>query len=67
MEIPLFPLHTVLCPGIALPLHIFEPRYRLMVERCLADDLPFGVVLAPKPRWTRQRAPISPVDRSRDE
>ena len=45
MEIPLFPLHTVLCPGIALPLHIFELRYRLMVERCLADDLPFGVVL----------------------
>ena len=28
MQIPLFPLHTVLCPGIALPLHIFEERYR---------------------------------------
>ena len=28
MELPLFPLHTVLCPGIALPLHIFEERYR---------------------------------------
>jgi Lon protease-like protein len=45
MEIPLFPLHTVLCPGIALPLHVFEPRYRLMIERCVADDSPFGVVL----------------------
>jgi uncharacterized protein len=45
MDLPLFPLHTVLCPGIALPLHIFEPRYRRLVERCLADDAPFGVVL----------------------
>jgi uncharacterized protein len=45
MEIPLFPLHAVLCPGIALPLHIFEPRYRLLTERCLADSSPFGIVL----------------------
>jgi Lon protease-like protein len=44
MDVPLFPLHTVLCPGIALPLHIFEPRYRAMVRRCLADGSPFGVV-----------------------
>ena len=45
MDIPLFPLHTVLCPGIALPLHIFEPRYRLMTQRCIDDASPFGVVL----------------------
>jgi Lon protease-like protein len=45
MEIPLFPLHTVLCPGIALPLHIFEPRYRLMIERCVEKSAPFGIVL----------------------
>ena len=45
MEIPLFPLHTVLCPGIALPLHIFEPRYRLMVERCIEQSAPFGIVV----------------------
>jgi Lon protease-like protein len=45
MEIPLFPLRTVLCPGIALPLHIFEPRYKLMVERCLEEGSPFGTVL----------------------
>jgi uncharacterized protein len=45
MEIPLFPLHTVLCPGIALPLHVFEPRYRLLTERCVANDAPFGIVL----------------------
>jgi uncharacterized protein len=45
MEIPLFPLHAVLCPGIALPLHIFEPRYRLMIERCIERAAPFGVVV----------------------
>jgi len=45
MELPLFPLHTVLCPGIALPLHIFEPRYRRMVARCLEEGGQFGVVL----------------------
>src|SRR5687768_14393081 len=45
MNLPLFPLHTVLCPGVALPLHIFEDRYKAMVEACLADDSPFGVVL----------------------
>ena len=45
MEIPLFPLHTVLCPGIALPLHIFEERYRAMTRHCLDIGEPFGVVL----------------------
>ena len=45
MEIPLFPLHTVLCPGIVLPLHIFEERYRAMTQHCLATGGPFGVVL----------------------
>lgn len=45
MEMPLFPLNVVLFPGMALPLHIFEPRYREMVSRCLDEDLAFGVVL----------------------
>jgi Lon protease-like protein len=45
MELPLFPLHTVLCPGVALPLKVFEDRYRAMVKRCLDQDEPFGVVL----------------------
>jgi len=45
MQIPLFPLHTVLAPGIALPLHVFEERYRVMVRRCLDSNSPFGVVL----------------------
>jgi len=45
IEIPLFPLRSVLCPGVALPLHIFEERYRLMVDRCIERGEPFGVVL----------------------
>jgi Lon protease-like protein len=44
-KIPLFPLRSVLCPGVALPLHIFEDRYRLMISRCIDRDEPFGVVL----------------------
>jgi Lon protease-like protein len=44
-EIPLFPLNVVLFPGMQLPLHIFEPRYRLMIDRCLEADLTFGVAL----------------------
>jgi len=45
MELPLFPLHTVLCPGIALPLHIFEDRYRALVRDCVEGAAPFGIVL----------------------
>jgi len=45
MQLPLFPLHTVLCPGIALPLHIFEERYRELVRYCIETPSPFGVVL----------------------
>ena len=45
MEIPLFPLHTVLCPGIVVPLHIFEERYRALTRHCLETGAPFGVVL----------------------
>jgi Lon protease-like protein len=45
--IPVFPLGTVLVPGLVLPLHIFEPRYRQLVQDLLAlpeDDRGFGVV-----------------------
>ncbi|MBA2275519.1 MAG: LON peptidase substrate-binding domain-containing protein [Chloroflexi bacterium] len=45
MRLPLFPLHSVLCPGVALPLHIFEERYRLLVSRCIDRSEPFGAVL----------------------
>jgi ATP-dependent Lon protease len=44
--LPLFPLGLVLYPGEAIPLHIFEPRYREMVARCLEEDRPFGIALA---------------------
>ncbi|HVM18799.1 MAG TPA: LON peptidase substrate-binding domain-containing protein [Egibacteraceae bacterium] len=44
MELPLFPLHTVLFPGRPLPLHVFEQRYRDMLRDCLASDGRFGVV-----------------------
>jgi uncharacterized protein len=41
----MFPLGMVLFPGQILPLHVFEPRYRAMVQDCLAGDRQFGVVL----------------------
>ena len=57
-SLPLFPLTTALVPGLVLPLHIFEPRYRLMVEELLdkpKNEREFGIVafreshsLAPK-------------------
>jgi len=44
--LPMFPLGSVLLPGAILPLHIFEPRYRVMLGDCLNDTEPsFGVVL----------------------
>lgn len=45
MQVPLFPLRTVLYPGGPLPLRIFEPRYIDMVSKCLKNDCPFGVLL----------------------
>jgi Lon protease-like protein len=42
--LPLFPLDVVLLPGAALPLHVFEPRYKEMIGECLAAEKPFGVV-----------------------
>jgi Lon protease-like protein len=45
MDLPLFPLNTVLFPGMVLPLHIFEERYKVMVERCLEERRAFGVLL----------------------
>jgi len=42
---PMFPLGTVLFPHAALPLHLFEDRYRALAETCLRGDGRFGVVL----------------------
>jgi len=44
--LPLFPLDVVLFPGAALPLHIFEPRYRLMVGEAIEKKSEFGVILS---------------------
>ncbi|HUB18282.1 MAG TPA: LON peptidase substrate-binding domain-containing protein [Acidobacteriaceae bacterium] len=46
MRIPLFPLNLVLFPGAALPLHIFEDRYKEMTAECLEEKKAFGVVRA---------------------
>ncbi len=45
MEIPVFPLNNVLFPGMVLSLHIFEERYKLMINSCLQEHQPFGVAL----------------------
>ncbi len=45
VELPLFPLNVVLFPGMDLPLHIFEERYKEMIGDCLNQNTPFGVVL----------------------
>jgi Lon protease-like protein len=44
--LPIFPLELVLLPGVPLPLHIFEPRYKKMIAECLEQKKPFGVVRA---------------------
>ena len=41
---PLFPLGLVLLPGEAVPLHIFEERYRLMIGECLEQQREFGII-----------------------
>jgi Lon protease-like protein len=45
VQVPLFPLNTVLFPGGPLPLRIFEPRYVDMVSHCMRHESPFGVLL----------------------
>jgi uncharacterized protein len=45
MQLPLFPLHTVLFPGGQLPLKVFEQRYIEMTKACLKDEQAFGVCL----------------------
>lgn len=43
--LPMFPLGSVLVPGMVLPLHVFEPRYQQLTADCLAGDGELGVVL----------------------
>jgi Lon protease-like protein len=44
--LPLFPLEIVVFPGAPLPLHIFEPRYKEMINECLSQNRAFGMVRA---------------------
>ncbi len=44
-DLPLFPLNTVLFPGMPISLHIFEERYKQMINYCVDTKQPFGVVL----------------------
>lgn len=44
--LPLFPLEVVLLPSTTLPLHIFEPRYKLMIGEAMQNHSEFGIVLA---------------------
>jgi len=56
-ELPLFPLpDVVLFPQEVLPLHIFEPRYRMMLQTVMAEDRRFGVV-----RWDPQLQKMAEV------
>ena len=56
-ELPLFPLpDVVLFPQEVLPLHIFEPRYRMLLRTVMADDKRFGVV-----RWDPQAKDMAKV------
>lgn len=43
--LPMFPLGSVLFPHMVLPLHVFEPRYRVLLHDVLDGDGEFGVVL----------------------
>src|SRR4051812_45485804 len=49
-RLPMFPLGTVLFPYALLPLHVFEPRYRMMMRGVLRGDQEFGVVLIERGR-----------------
>ena len=44
-KLPLFPLNTVLFPKATIPLHVFEDRYKAMINQCVNTNSSFGVVL----------------------
>lgn len=44
-QIPIFPLHNLLLPGVDLGIHVFEDRYRALVSHSLSNGHTFGVVL----------------------
>lgn len=50
MKIPMFPLTSVVYPFTAIPIRVFEPRYQALLDRVLADDRSFGMVLIERGR-----------------
>jgi len=44
MQIPIFPLTLVVFPNSKYPLHIFEERYKILINKCLANSIGFGIV-----------------------
>ena len=61
LQVPIFPLGTVLFPGGVLPLKIFEQRYLEMTKSCLRDSQPFGVCLIREGREVGTAAVPEPV------
>lgn len=60
-ELPLFPLPLVLFPGVPLPLHIFEPRYRQMLKDVRAGDNLFGLSYFDADNSERDAPPIGHI------
>lgn len=60
-ELPLFPLAIVLFPGVPLPLHIFEPRYRQMLEDIQAGDSLFGLSYFDASTSSREAPPLGSI------
>ncbi len=63
-RLPLFPLpNTVLFPGVVLPLHLFEPRYRALAEHCVngARVMALGTLLPGYEAHYDERPPIHPI------
>lgn len=61
MNIPIFPLNTVLFPDGILPLRIFEPRYVDMISNCMKQGTGFGVCLIQQGSETEPNARISQI------
>jgi Lon protease-like protein len=60
-SLPLFPLGTVLFPGMLLPLHLFEERYRRLMRHRHGTEPIFGVVLTRRGREVGEQPEIHPV------
>jgi Lon protease-like protein len=61
VELPLFPLQAVLYPGLPIPLHVFEDRYRQMFASILGGEQRFGVVAIVRGRDVDTSATYHPI------